>query len=697
MSHRQIGVALGLGLAIATGCSDIDVALDDDVGGTGSDSGSTAESAPHTSEADSSGGTTDAEGSTSSGPESSDDGPPDGVCGDFTTDPGEVCDDGNNEDGDGCNADCSEADCWVPVTHPTIQAAVDDPACPVVGLEPAIHNEQVIIGRDVELVGRATINGGGQGRVLEISAGSSVVLRDLTIRNGLAERGAGILSHGTLELRGVRVEGNDASGIEPCGGGVWSDGELILTDTSVSHNESLSVGDLALGAGICMVGGRLELREASEVSSNHARGTSSESARGGGIHATDSDVLISEGSEVHANFAEVTDPLPGATASGGGIYQRGGSLQSHVASLSFNRARLADVPSTTGEWLAEGGALTLVDVEFEATGSAFESNLASVGGSGTMRTRGGAIHLAGTTSATIRTTAFELNRVSAVAYAPDVATVVSGGAIDIAADDTMVTFDATESRWTRNSAGTYSLVDEGATAEHARGGAVHVGAQGAAGVAVARFDRCTLDDNQASAEDALAEGGALSLLASEEARVDVQVVNSTLYDNAAGFPDGRGGALVARSAGGEVSVHVRSSTLVRNDASLAEAIWLDPESPSILVDLTNTAVLDNGYGTDCDPSGTGIVSLGYNAFDDLECALSPAVGDLFLEDVALEWLSDNGGPTPTCAVLVDSPLRNAGDPEGCTSADSSPLTVDQRGEVRHAEGPCDIGAFEYTP
>ncbi len=67
------------------------------------------------------------------------------------------------------------------------------------------------------------------------------------------------------------------------------------------------------------------------------------------------------------------------------------------------------------------------------------------------------------------------------------------------------------------------------------------------------------------------------------------------------------------------SVHVRSSTLVRNDASLAEAIWLDPESPSILVDLTNTAVLNNGYGTDCDPSGTGIVSLGYNAFDDLEC------------------------------------------------------------------------------
>src|SRR5262252_7744578 len=29
-----------------------------------------------------------------------------GVCGDAKLDPGEVCDDGNNVDGDGCSADC---------------------------------------------------------------------------------------------------------------------------------------------------------------------------------------------------------------------------------------------------------------------------------------------------------------------------------------------------------------------------------------------------------------------------------------------------------------------------------------------------------------------------------------------------------------------------------------------------------------
>lgn len=30
------------------------------------------------------------------------------MCGNKVHDPGEVCDDGNNEDGDGCSADCSK-------------------------------------------------------------------------------------------------------------------------------------------------------------------------------------------------------------------------------------------------------------------------------------------------------------------------------------------------------------------------------------------------------------------------------------------------------------------------------------------------------------------------------------------------------------------------------------------------------------
>jgi autotransporter family porin len=60
-------------------------------------------------------------------------------------------------------------------------------------------------------------------------------------------------------------------------------------------------------------------------------------------------------------------------------------------------------------------------------------------------------------------------------------------------------------------------------------------------------------------------------------------------------------------------------------------------------------------------------------------------------------LADNGGPTPTHALLSGSPAIDRIPVEDCVDADGLPVTEDQRGEPRPAGDGCDVGAFEVQP
>jgi len=64
-------------------------------------------------------------------------------------------------------------------------------------------------------------------------------------------------------------------------------------------------------------------------------------------------------------------------------------------------------------------------------------------------------------------------------------------------------------------------------------------------------------------------------------------------------------------------------------------------------------------------------------------------------DLDHSLLANNGGPTPTIALLKGSPAINAIPLAYCTDADSQPLKTDQRGFKRPAGTECDIGAFEF--
>ena len=90
------------------------------------------------------------------------------------------------------------------------------------------------------------------------------------------------------------------------------------------------------------------------------------------------------------------------------------------------------------------------------------------------------------------------------------------------------------------------------------------------------------------------------------------------------------------------------------------------------------------------PQGFNIVST-----PNSECTI---IGPFSQVDPLLGPLQNNGGPTQTHALLSGSPAIDAGEIPSCTDNLGAPITTDQRGLHRPANGGislrCDIGAFE---
>jgi CSLREA domain-containing protein len=99
--------------------------------------------------------------------------------------------------------------------------------------------------------------------------------------------------------------------------------------------------------------------------------------------------------------------------------------------------------------------------------------------------------------------------------------------------------------------------------------------------------------------------------------------------------------------------------------------------------------IDRGGQTpDCFQGGGTIVSQGETLIGNSSgCIYIPASGDITGVDAKLGPLAENGGPTPTHALLPGSPALNKG--TGCAR-------TDQRGVPRGAGGACDIGAYELV-
>src|SRR5262249_17222036 len=91
---------------------------------------------------------------------------------------------------------------------------------------------------------------GGDYRTFRVVSGPTVVLSGLTITNGLAVNGGGILNNGTLTLTNATVSGNSTPYVfGASGGGISNSGTLTLENTTVSGNSAAGSRETGTGGG----------------------------------------------------------------------------------------------------------------------------------------------------------------------------------------------------------------------------------------------------------------------------------------------------------------------------------------------------------------------------------------------------------------------------------------------------------------
>lgn len=179
------------------------------------------------------------------------------------------------------------------------------------------------------------------------------------------------------------------------------------------------------------------------------------------------------------------------------------------------------------------------------------------------------------------------------------------------------------------------------------------------------------------------------------------IVNSTISSNSATFD---GGGIY-----NDGSVNIYSSSVVSNGADSdadpsggSGAGVMNGVNLNAVLNLRNTLVAGNylsGSPVYDDCKGT-VYSYGRNLFGTIRagCSVLNAGGGSWTNLNSLSLigaLQDNGGPTPTHALLLGSNAIDGGDPAlGCVGPDSNVLNTDQRGAPRAAGLRCDIGAFE---
>jgi predicted outer membrane repeat protein len=103
--------------------------------------------------------------------------------------------------------------------------------------------------------GNITISGNNAGRVFNIPGNTPVTLNDLTITDGNAgagEDGGGIYSEGALTISDSTISGNSAGGD---GGGIFSQGPLTLSGSTLSGNSAVDGGGLYSFAALMTITG----------------------------------------------------------------------------------------------------------------------------------------------------------------------------------------------------------------------------------------------------------------------------------------------------------------------------------------------------------------------------------------------------------------------------------------------------------
>jgi hypothetical protein len=544
-----------------------------------------------------------------------------------------------------------------------------------------------------------TISGGNAVRVLYVNPDVTLSLKSLTVANGEAESGGGLYNEqGTVNIENSTFTGNQAMGAAGSAG----------ADAITGNGGDGGAGGEARGAGLYNYQGVVNIHN-SRFANNSARGGNG--GKGG---------IGGEGSLVSGGVGGV-----GAAASGGGIY--------NVGTLSMTNSTFEGNSATGGTGgtggkgndsayfshggyggnggMAYGGGIYSQNW-MAITNSTFANNSSEAGTGGRSGDAGGSSRVGGTAgSSGLGGEAFG-GAVSYISFSSshdtDALTVSNStfyGNKTIGGNAGEVGQSVDSSL---NSGVSGSWGSSGGHGGRAWGGAIF-GLSGSLGSITA--SNCTFVSNQVIGGNG-ADGG-------DGANADPNcgICIGGEGGQGGGAGDARGGGI----AGGSNCTVINSTFSVNvavpgtpgqggsggaghgGNASKGSDGWLSTRSgggavvANSSITLRNSILVGKAAGGNClRDANSNIGDDGGNISDDNSAAFdTAATSSLNDTDPKLELapdgkplLKDNGGPTPTIALLAGSPAINAGN-------DTFAPSTDQRGVARVETS--DIGAYEFVP
>jgi hypothetical protein len=513
----------------------------------------------------------------------------------------------------------------------------------IVNFDPALSGRliglqqgRLVVDRDLTITAAGlsqgiTIFGNQASGIFFVPQGVTATLEGLTLSNGKAPMGSGgggILNQGTLTVESCRIVNNTVTSqyFQFGGGGIFNDqGTLTILNSLIGDN--FDHGNAGAGSGLYSRGGVVDLSN-SQISGNTM----------GGVE-NDNGTLVFTQAEVSGNgslgvynvgtgvftFSQVT--ISGNT--GSGIYSFASAAQEPS---TLQDSVVSDNNGFSGGGISNNGPLIVI-------GCVVSHNHAGVGG-GIQNSSSGNL---------------EIDHSAIVGNVAQ----VNGGI------DNQSALTITDSTITDNTA--------------LSGG----------GIGLSIFGRLTLERSTVSGNRALgngARGGGISIASATQATATID--NSTISGNSS---DGDGGGIYL---GSNSQLTVVSSTIAFNQtgspwyAGQGGGFWAAANTGTL--QIRNTIVAGNAAGGGGADVQGAVTSQGYNLIQDVSgtAITGDETGNLYGVDPLLYTLADNGGPTPTHALLDGSPAIGAGDP-------ALAGTTDQRGVTR--PDAVDMGAYQTEP
>ncbi|MBW4614799.1 MAG: right-handed parallel beta-helix repeat-containing protein [Desmonostoc vinosum HA7617-LM4] len=563
-----------------------------------------------------------------------------------------------------------------------------------------LGGSSLIITDDLSIKGTGqkllTVSGNNNSGVFEIDSTATVEIVGLTIANGNAVTGGGILNNGTLNIKNTTFSNNQAS----TGGGIFNNGTLNVNNTTITSNQADSIG----GGGIFNSG---------NLSVGHTTISSNQADRGGGIYnEPDANRFITleiSNSSIQDNTAQ----------DGGGVYYSAlGESSENIARIINSTISSNSADSFGSGFYINGSSTTIVlnnSIISKNNGGSglYNSNAIVVLNNSTISSNSGAgiynssslvdssLIINDSTISSNLGRGISNNSGNAIVNNSTISGNLSGGIGNLSG--TLVVDGSTISNnSSENSGGGISDFSFG-TSTVISNSTISGNSSGSSGGGIFGSDDLILINSTISGNSSKSEGG--GIFAGDSS----QLINTTISGNSA---NSYGGGIYI---GGISSLTLSNSTITLNSSTNGGGIYSTTSSSSPIV--VNNSLIAGNYDTTNPLNSDVAVALfssrfSSNGFNLIGGNFDPSIGfnsserlNVPITEVINLILRDNGGRVKTHALVVGSAAintgRNADIPADITDVDEDGNTTeripfDARGSgfARISGGRVDIGAYE---